>query len=46
MGGIMDFKRHLIDGITTILILQKKIYVGVIGESPKGRNTCRNTSVC
>ncbi len=33
MGVIMGFKRHLIDGITTILILQKKFYVRAIRKA-------------
>ena len=37
MGMIMDFKRRLIDVITTNLIQQKKFYVGAIGKSPEGR---------
>ena len=36
----MDFIRHLIDEITTNLIQQKKIYVGVIRKIPKGRIIC------
>ena len=36
----MDFIRHLIDEITTNLIQQKKIYVGVIRKSSKGRIIC------
>ena len=35
MGVIMGFKRHLIDGITTILIMQKKFYVGVIRKAQR-----------